>query len=396
LWQPDCLNSERIGPPLGLHRVSLVDFLDNSAAAGPVPGRADPRAARFHRSMPGYAPSTIAEAPTAAAQLGLERLVVKLETERFGLPSFKLLGASWATCRALSRRLGPVDEPVATFDELRAALRRLNGLSLVAATDGNHGRAVARMAKMLGLGARILIPEHSAQARIDAIAAEGASVDVVNGSYDDAIKLSASLADDDHIVISDTSWPGYEDVPGWVADGYSTIFEELAEQLGDEPAPPLVPIQIGVGALACAAVRALADGGRAIVGVEPSDAGCVLEAVRAGGRPVLVPGPHRSIMAGLNCGLASQVALPDMAAGITAFCTIEDEDAAEAVRLLLEDGLRCGETGASGLAGLLALRADRPQDTWRRFGLGHKPAALMICTEAPTDERSFERITGGV
>ncbi len=376
--------------------MSLVDFLDNAAAVGSVPGRADPRAAHFHRSMPGYARSEIAEAPAAAARLGLEKVVVKLETERFGLPSFKLLGASWATCRALSRRLGPVDQPVATFAELRAALPRLDGLTLVAATDGNHGRAVARMAKMLGLGARILIPEHSAQARIDAIAGEGARVDVVRGSYDDAIKLSASLADDDHIVISDTSWPGYEDVPGWVADGYSTIFEELAEQLGDEPPPPLLAIQIGVGALACAAVRALADGERVIVGVEPADAACVLEAVRNDGRPVLVPGPHHSIMAGLNCGLASQVALPDMAAGIAAFCTIEDADAEEAVRLLLEDGLRCGETGASGLAGLLALRADRPAGTWERFGLGPSAAALMICTEAPTDERSFERITSGV
>lgn len=376
--------------------MGLVDLLDNSAAAGAVCGRTDPRAARFHRTMPGYAPSALGEAPTAAGHLGLERLVVKLETERFGLPSFKLLGASWATCRALSRRLGRTDEPVATFAELRGALPRLDGLTLVAATDGNHGRAVARMARLLGLGARILIPEHSAQARIDAIASEGATVDVVRGSYDDAIKLSASLADDDHIIISDTSWPGYEDVPGWVADGYSTIFEELAEQLGDAPPPPLVPIQIGVGALACAAVRALADGTRVIIGVEPADAGCALEAVRAGGRPVLVPGPHRSIMAGLNCGLASQVALPDMAAGIAAFAAIEDADAAEAVRLLFDDGLRAGETGASGLAGLLALRADRPHGTWERFGLAPRPSALVICSEGPTDAASFERITRGV
>ena len=376
--------------------MSLVDLLDNSAAAGPVSGRGDPRATGFHRSMPGYAPTAVAEAPTAAARLGLEKLVVKLETERFGLPSFKVLGASWAICRALSGRLGAPDEPLATFDELRAALPGLGGLTLVAATDGNHGRAVARVATMLGLGARILIPEHSARARIDAIAAEGAAVDVVRGSYDDAVGLSAALADDEHIVVSDTSWPGYEDVPGWVADGYSTIFAELAEQLGDAPSPPLVPIQIGVGALACAAVRALADGERVLVGVEPADAGCVLAAIRsADGRPVLVPGPHRSIMAGLNCGLASQVALPDMAAGIAAFALIEDEDAVHAVRLLFEDGLRCGETGASGLAGLLALRADRPHDTWRRFGLGERPAALAICTEAPTDERLFAQITGG-
>jgi diaminopropionate ammonia-lyase len=376
--------------------VSLVDFLDNSAAAGAVAGAPDPRATRFHRSMPGYAPTQLAQAPTAAAALAVEELVVKLETARFGLPSFKVLGASWATCRALSRRLGPVDVPVATFDELRAALPRLDGLTLVAATDGNHGRAVAWMARMLGIGARILIPQHTAQARIEAIAGEGATVDIVRGSYDDAVLLAASLADDDHIVISDTSWPGYEEVPGWVADGYSTIFEELAEQLGDAPAPPLLPIQIGVGALACAAVRALADGERVIVGVEPADAGCVLEAVRNDGRPVLVPGPHRSIMAGLNCGLASQVALPDIAAGITAFALIEDADAEAAVRLLFADGLRCGETGASGLAGLLALRAARPDDAWQRLGLPSRPSALVICTEAPTDERGFQRITAGV
>lgn len=372
--------------------MSLVAFLDNADRAVSVPARPDPRAARFHRSMPGYEPTAVAEAPSAAAGLGLSRLLVKLESERFGLPSFKILGASWATCRALSLRAGL--EPAATFDELRAIIPRLDGLTLVAATDGNHGRAVARIARLLDLDARILIPEHSARARIDAIAGEGATVDVVPGSYDDAVRLSSALASDDHLVISDTSWPGYELVPGWVADGYATIFEELAEQLGGEP-PPLVAIQIGVGALASAAVRALASPGRVIVGVEPADAACALQAVREG-RPVLVAGPHRSIMAGLNCGLASRVALPDMAAGIAAFCTIDDRSADEAVRLLLLDNLVCGETGASGVAGLLALRERRPERTWESLGLDDaRPAALAICTEAPTDPKSFAPISDG-
>ncbi|HEV2786429.1 MAG TPA: pyridoxal-phosphate dependent enzyme, partial [Solirubrobacteraceae bacterium] len=319
--------------------MSLVAFLDNSQGTGDVAAGCDPRAARFHRSMPGYAPSALAEAPAAAGRLGLATLHVKLETERFGLPSFKILGASWATCRALSLRAGL--EPAATFEELRAIAVRLDGLTLVTATDGNHGRAVARTARMLGLDARVLIPEGTARARIDAIAGEGATVEIVRGSYDDAVERSASLASDDHMVISDTSWPGYERVPGWVADGYATIFDELAEQLPGEP-PPLVAIQIGVGALASAAVRALAAPGRVLVGVEPAGADCVLQAVRAG-RPVLVEGPHRSIMAGLNCGLASRVALPDIAAGIGAFCAIDDRSAEEAVRLLLADGLACGE-----------------------------------------------------
>ena len=375
--------------------MSLADFLDNRAGGGSLRRSTDPRAVAFHRSMPGYAPSALVEAPRAAARLGLSRLLVKLETERFGLPAFKILGASWATCRAVSLRSGR--EPAATFDELCAMSTGLDGLTLVTATDGNHGRAVAHMARLLGIAARILVPAGTAGARIAAIAGEGAAVEIVDGSYDAAVQRTAGLADDEHLVISDTSWPGYEAVPGWVADGYATMFAELAEQLGGgdggAAAPPLVAIQIGVGALASAAVRALAAPERVILGVEPAGAACVLAAVRAG-RPVLVPGPHTSIMAGLNCGLASQVALPDITAGIAAFCAIGDRAAEHALRLLYADGLRCGETGASGVAGLLALREAHGEEAWTRLGLGPRPAALAICTEGPTDPASFARITG--
>ena len=374
----------------GVDTPSLIDYLDNSAAiAASSHAGADPRPGHFHRSIPGYARTALADAPGTAERLGLARLAVKMEVERFGLPSFKILGASWATCRALSARAGRA-QPVATFGDLRELAARVGELTLVTATDGNHGRAVARIARLLGLAARILVPEHTAAARIEAIAGEGAQVEVVRGSYDDAVELTASLADDAHLVISDTSWPGYEDVPGWVADGYTTIFDELQTQLDE--APPLVAVQIGVGALASAAVRALAAPGRVLVGVEPGDAACAMAAVRAGS-PVLVPGPHRSLMAGLSCGLASRVALPDMARGIAAFCAIDDRAVERAVRSLLADGLSCGETGASGVAGLLALREARPQRTWQRFGLADRPSALAICTEAPTDPHSFARIT---
>jgi diaminopropionate ammonia-lyase len=371
---------------------SLRDFLANPAAGAPAARSPDPRVLPFHRSMPGYAPTAVADAPGVAEHLGLARLHVKLETERFALPAFKILGASWAVCRALSRRAGR-DEPAACFAELRELAATLGPLTLVAATDGNHGRAVAHMADLLDLDARILVPANTATARIEAIAGEGATVDVVDGSYDDAVAASAALADARRLVISDHSWPGYEEVPGWVADGYQTIFDELAEQL--DPIPPLVAIQIGVGALASAAVRALAGPGRVIVGVEPDGAACALAAVRAGAA-VALPGPQHSIMAGLNCGTASPIALSDMAHGIAAFCAIDDRAAERAVRMLHDDGLDCGETGAAGVAGLLALRERRPQDAWARLGVATEPApeALVLCTEAPTDPASFARITG--
>ena len=297
-----------------------------------------------------------------------------------------MLGASWAVCRVLCRRAG-LAQPVATFAQLRAVAAGLAPLELIAATDGNHGRAVAHMARLLGLDARILVPAGMAAARIDAIADEGAAVEVVEGSYDDAVAASAALAGPRTEVVSDTSWPGYAEVPRWVSDGYATIFEELATQL-DAP-PDITAVQIGVGALAAATVGALA-GSTFLLGVEPSDAACVLAAVRAGD-PVSVPGPHRSVMVGLNCGLASEIALPVLRGGIPAFCAIEDRAVETVLPWLAEDGIACGETGAAGVAGLYAVH-ERMPDAWTRSRLPERPVALALCTEGPTDPESLRRL----
>jgi diaminopropionate ammonia-lyase len=366
------------------------DFYANPRG-GELSGTRDARATRFHMTMPGYAPTRLATAPRTAESLGLDRLFVKLEVERFGLPSFKVLGASWATCRALSAHAG-LDEPVATFGRLQSLAEQLGDLTLVAATDGNHGRAVAHMARMLRLRARIFVPQDMAVARVDALNAEGAEVEVVHGDYDDAVAASAAAASDEVLVISDTSWPGYRDVPAWVADGYGTIFAELEHQLR-EPVE-LITVQIGVGALASATVRALAGPGRFVLGVEPADADCALRAVRDGA-DARAPGPHHSVMVGLNCGSASPLALPDLRAGVDAFCAVEDAAVEEAVRALLRDELTCGETGAAGVAGLVALRQAWGGASWSRLGVSAQPAALAICTEAPTDPESFARIAGG-
>ena len=340
---------------------------------------ADPAPLAFHRKLPGYAPTPLVDAPALAAELGLDHLWVKVESERLGLPAFKMLGASWATYRLLVTRLG-VEPSWTTVDELRAALEPVGPLTLAAATDGNHGRAVARVAALLGYRARIFVPGFTAAARIEAIESEGATVTVVDGTYDDAVRESAAIASDDVLVVSDTSWPGYTDVPRWVIDGYSTIFAEIDAE------PDVVVAQMGVGALTAAVCDRYAATAT-VIAVEPLNAACGLTSARAGA-PTEVPGPHDSIMVGLSCGNVSIVAWPTVQAGVDVFVAIDDPAAERAMRDLAAVDVVAGETGAAGLAGLRAL-AESPHDSVVR---GRQ--ALVICTEGATDPAAYERIVG--
>ncbi|MEI7771920.1 MAG: diaminopropionate ammonia-lyase [Chloroflexales bacterium] len=352
--------------------------------------RSAPAALAFHRRLPGYAPTPVVEAPALAARLGIGRLSLKLETDRLGLPSFKILGASYAAYRALCARLG--GEPAwAVPDDLRAAVAPLRPLTLLAATDGNHGRAVARMAALLGLRARIFVPADMALARMGAIIGEGAELEVVHGSYDDAVALSAAAAGPQALVISDTAWPGYEQTPRDVIAGYGTIFQEADAALGSPP--DLVAVQMGVGALAAAVIGHYRrrGAGPTIVGVEPDQAACVLASLRAG-EIREVPGPHRSIMAGLNCGLPSPVAWPILHTGLDAALAVPDDLARAAMRALAAEGVSAGETGAAGVAGLIALCED--SEARARLGIGPHTHALAIITEGVTDPAAYAQIVG--
>jgi diaminopropionate ammonia-lyase len=278
----------------------------------------------------------------------------------------------------------------------------LRPLSLAAATDGNHGRAVAHMAALLGLDAAIYVPANMVSARINAIAGEGATVTVVDGGYDDAIARSAQDASERCLVISDTSWEGYEEVPAWVIEGYATVFEEIDEALGERAAPDVVAVPIGVGALAAAVVRHYwrasgasgSSGSRPrIVGVEPTSAACVLESVAAG-EIVTLDHPQDSIMAGLNCATPSLIAWPSVSRGIDAYVAVPDARVPEAMRLLAADGIVAGETGAGGLAGMLALAQEAELDEARRaLGLGGDSRVLLLCTEGATDPEAYARLT---
>lgn len=342
---------------------------------------------RFHSTLPDYAPTPLRDAPAAAEALGVARVLVKDESARLGMPSFKILGASWATFRALCEKAGADHASIASLDELKAALADHLPLELIAATDGNHGRAVARMAKLLGLTAHILVPDDMVAARIAAIEGEGARVTVVEGSYDEAVEQSAALADDRHLVISDTSWPGYEQIPAWVIDGYATIGLEVDEQLRalGLTAPDVVTTQVGVGAFASAVVRHFRPQGATVVAVEPTVADCAIASIEAG-EIATVPGPHDSIMAGLNCGSPSLIAWPVLERGVDVFIAVDDELAREAMRLLARDGIVSGESGAAGLAGLL--------DRREQLGLRPDQVVLTISTEGATDPVGYAEIVG--
>jgi diaminopropionate ammonia-lyase len=343
----------------------------------------------FHRKLPGYAPTPLVAVDSVASRLGLGRVLVKNESSRFGLPSFKLLGASWAIYRALSARCHIELDRWSTLEDLARKLDVLRPFALAAATDGNHGRAVAHFARLLGFEARIFVPRGTAEARIGAIESEGATCTVVDGNYDDTIARSAEEMSERCLVIDDTSWPGYEEIPRWVIQGYGTIFREIEDHIDAPPTVAFVPI--GVGALGAAAVDFYKrKGGTSIVGVEPTSAACVLASIEAR-KIVTVPGPQDSIMAGLNCGTPSSIAFPTLLAGLDACVAIEDSYAEEAMRTLARSGIVSGETGAAALGGLEALleMADRGD-----LGLDRNATVLLLVTEGATDPESYRRIVG--
>ena len=364
---------------------------------------------QFHRRLPGYEETPLVNAPGLADALGVGKVLVKDESSRLGLPAFKILGASWAVYRALEERLpegGFGDWE--TLEELKERLEPLRPLNLVAATDGNHGRALARVARLLGLGARIFVPEDMVSARREAIAGEGAEVIVVDGTYDEAVERSAAEEGERSLVVSDMSWPGYERIPSWVIEGYSTMLWEINDELErrKEAGLDLVVVQVGVGAFAAAVTRHFRTPQSTrhpkLLSVEPANAACLLRSV-AEERIVSVPEPHDSIMSGLNCGRPSLVAWPTVSRGIDVLVAVDDGPAREAVRLMAASGIVSGETGAAGLGGLLWLlskessgvQREQQEEARRTLNVNRESRILLFNTEGATDPDAYHRLVVG-
>jgi diaminopropionate ammonia-lyase len=326
-------------------------------------GSANDEIRAFHRTLPDYAVTPLVPLPTIATELALGSVLVKDESRRLGLPAFKMLGASWAVHRALARR-----DPGASTPRL------------VTATDGNHGRAVARMARLLDLPARVVVPAGVSPRAIALIREEGAVVEELPASYDDAVRRAAQLADADDasVLVQDTSWPGYEDVPSWIVDGYATLFAEAAEQSAERGLEiGLLVVPAGVGSLAQAAVRfgsTLPD--CRVVAVEPDVAACIGASLAAGELTSVETG--ETSMAGLNCGTPSYLAWPDLRAGLAGAVTVDDEQARSAMADLAAAGVDSGSCGAAGLAGLRHLAVAPAREV---LGLDDTSTVLLLNTE---------------
>jgi diaminopropionate ammonia-lyase len=338
----------------------------------------------FFRSLPGYSPTPLRSVPALAKELGVEEVLIKDESRRLGLPAFKILGVLYA-----------IDSLYRTGSVTRNSV-------LVCATDGNHGRALAHVARQYGLAAKVYIHKGAAPSRVQAIAAEGAEVIVVDGNYDDSVQQAAEAAETNGwTLFSDTSWPGNETVPTLIMAGYTMLMSEAAEQW--ERIPDVVMVQAGVGGLACAVVSWLSYkcGSKRpqVVCCEPEAAACVLESVRAG-RPTSVAGALETIMAGLSCGTISSLAWPILRIGVDACITVSDVECLEALRKLAYPGgkdpeVRAGESGACGLAALASILACPSFLPLRQsLHLDRASRIFLINTEGITDPEGYYRATG--
>ena len=321
----------------------------------------------FHAALEGYEPTPLRDMAALAAELGLGAVALKDESNRLGLPAFKVLGASWAVERALR------DSP--------------GTHTLVAASAGNHGRAVAHVAASRGLRSRVYLPARAVVARREAIAAEGAEVVVVEGSYEDAVSRAAEDGALDGVLeISDVGESG---PARWVIDGYATLFTEVAAA---QATFDVVLVPVGVGSLAAAAARFAAHTGARVIGVEPVTAACLTASLSAG-EPTRVHTPGSS-MAGLDCAEVSAGAWPVLRDGIHATITVDDPEAHAAMRELAAAGLAIGDSGAAPLAALRALVADPECAAVRdAVGLGPGTRALLVATEGPTDPAAYRSAT---
>jgi len=361
----------------------------------------------FHRSFPQYSVTPLAALDTLASELGVGGIYIKDESQRFGLNSFKALGATFALAGFIAESVGV---PVRELDYERLTSpetkQKLGEFTFYATTDGNHGRAVAWAASRIGQRSVIYMPKGCPQVRLENIRREGAEAYITEDNYDDTIRFTAELAakTPGGVIVQDTAWEGYEDIPGWIMQGYSVLALEACEQLqagGIKPTHML--IQAGVGAFAGSAQGLVSnffgeDSPVSFV-VEPAAADCHYRSAQKGdGSIVTVDGDMDTIMAGLACGEPNIISWDILKNKAGWFVTIEDNAAARGMRVLGaplagDPRVISGESGASAMGFLMELLTSSDLAELRRLaGIGKDSRILLFSTEGDTDPGNYRDV----
>ena len=375
----------------------------------PIMGLEEIKKARtFHESFPQYSKTPLTKLDQMAAYLGVKEVYIKDESYRFGLNAFKVLGGSFAMARFIASETGKdVSElpyAVLTSDKLR---EEFGQATFFTATDGNHGRGVAWAANRLGQKAVVHMPKGSTQTRLENIAKEGAQVDIQEMNYDDCVRLAAKEADETErgVIVQDTAWDGYEEIPSWIMQGYGTMAMEAGEQLKDYGCdrPTHVFVQAGVGSLAGAVVgyftNLYPDNPPTFVVVEADVAACLYKGAAAGdGDPRIVDGDMQTIMAGLACGEPNTLSWDILKNHVKVFIAAPDWVAASGMRMLAapikgDAPVTSGESGAAPFGALAAIMTmEEYRDLRHEIGLDENSSVLLFSTEGDTDPERYKNI----
>ena len=366
------------------------------------------KANEFHKSFPQYSVTPLQKLSALASYLGIKGIYCKDESYRFGLNAFKVLGGSYAMGRYIAKELGrdisQLPYNVLSSDKLR---EEFGQATFFTATDGNHGRGVAWAAKRLGQKAVVRMPKGTTKTRFDNIAKEGAEVTIEEVNYDDCVRMAAAeAAKTEHgIIVQDTAWAGYEEIPSWIMQGYGTLVLEADKQLKENGVdrPTHVFVQAGVGSLAGAVVGYFAhkykENPPVMVVCEASAADCLYRsAVQADGNLVNVTGDLQTIMAGLACGEGNTIGWDILKNHVTVFASCPDWMSAKATRIYanpLENDphIISGESGSVplGLA-YTALHDEDAKDLKEALKLDENSNILVISTEGDTDPVRYREI----
>ncbi|KAL1109999.1 hypothetical protein AAG570_014020 [Ranatra chinensis] len=361
----------------------------------------------FHESFKEYAVTPLVELNSLASYYGVGGIYVKDESKRFGLNAFKVLGGSYAMGRLLAEKL-EVSADKVTSEKLRSdeTRKKLGEITFATATDGNHGRGVAWTAQQLGQKAEVYMPKGAAKERVDNITATGATCTVTDLNYDDAVRLANSTAEKNGwIMVQDTAWEGYEDIPRWIMQGYMTLIIEAVSQLRDKgiDRPTHVFLQAGVGSFAGAVLGFLAktypDNLPVVTIVEPDKADCIYQSMlTSDGSVQAVKGDLDTLMAGLACGEPSTISWGVLRDYAAASISCPDYIAANGMRILSspsegDERIISGESGAATCGIVDYIMANPNGETIKKeLGLDENSEILLISTEGDTSPEIYRDV----